>query len=427
MRYQTVLVVSLLAVSVQAQPSRTLTVEEAILKARDRAPERLRAEALVRQSAALRQHASAFFTERAELEVEYISEQPFGERDYELSIGLLQELPIWGSQGRRRELADAVERASNTTQDALDNAIALRTRLLFNRAWSLSRQIELGNRMIVASERLVAATNKRLDAGDISRLERNTIVLETNSIRIEHERVHSEYDQAIGELEALIGDELEGVALQADTLSLPFLPSEDRTLYTLSPAWIQIENEIVIARAQLELARAEVLGNPTIGLHYSQDLLTIDGDQVGYHEGASRTIEGITAPGKAAGVSFSMQIPISLPGIWGPDGLEVIEIEAELRDLEADKAVLQLELAGRIARLQPRLGRITRALAIYRESEQLVAENDALLERGYEGGELSVTELLVGRQQLMELQTVQLELIQEMRDAEIELQSILGR
>ena len=54
-------------------------------------------------------------------------------------------------------------------------------------------------------------------------------------------------------------------------------------------------------------------------------------------------------------------------------------------------------------------------------------ENDDLLNRGYEGGELSVTELLVGRQQLAELQTEQLELMQEMREAEIELQSIIGR
>lgn len=417
----------LFAASVQAQPSRTLTVEEAIQRARDRAPERLRAEALAKQSESLRQNASAFFSERPELEVEYISEKPFGERDYELSIALFQELPIWGSNARRGDLADAVNQASNATQAALDNAIALRTRLLFNRAWSLYRQIELGNRLIAASDRLVDATNRRLEAGDISRLERNTIVLETNSIRIEHERVHGEYDQAIGELEALSGDDLDGVVLRADTASVAFLPSDDQSLYTLSPEWIRLENEIGIARAQLELARAEAVGNPTVGLHYSQDLLTIDGDQVAYSEGASQTIEGITAPGKAAGVSFSMQIPITIPGIWGPDNLEVIEREAELSDLEADKAALQLELAGRIARLQPRLSRITRVLAIYRESEHLVAENDELLDKGYKGGELSVTELLVGRQQLMELQTGQLELIQEMRDAEIELQSILGR
>jgi hypothetical protein len=38
-----------------------------------------------------------------------------------------------------------------------------------------------------------------------------------------------------------------------------------------------------------------------------------------------------------------------------------------------------------------------------------------------------VTELLVGRQQLFELQAQQLELIKEMREAELELQSITGR
>jgi outer membrane protein, heavy metal efflux system len=413
-------------VSVRAQ-TRALTVEEAIEKARSRAPERLRSEALERQAEGLKKNASAFFTERPEVEVEYMSERPFGARDYEFSIGVSQEIPISGVEGGRTAHANAVRNASEISSRALDRQIALRTRLLYNRAWALSQQVALGNRLIASSNKLVDASNKRLAAGDMSTLDRNTVILEANRQKIEHERVHAMRDQAIGELEALTGMSLLDADLQMDTANLGAMIVDTASLYTIAPDYARLEGEIRIAEARLDLARSEALSNPTLGLHYSQDLMTVDADEVEYAANAVHNIQGVTAPGRAAGLSLSLQLPISIPGIWGPNNLEVIERETELWMLEAERAALQLQLSGKIARLRPQLSRAKRALEIYQESAPVIQENHELLDRGYEGGELSVTELLVGRQQLIELQTRQLALIQEMREAEIELQSILGR
>lgn len=426
MKLAVIIALSLLSVSVQAQDVRMLTVDEAIARARERSPERIRTEAFERQAQMVRQNASRLFNERPELEVEYVTERPFGEPDFELSIGLTQEIPIWGARSRQQDLAGALESSSIASRSFLDKVIAFRTRLLYNRAWSLSQQIELGNRLIVTSNRLADATDKRLNAGDVSRLERNTVVLETNSIRIEHEQVHSEYEQAIGELEALTGLSLQNVELQRDRTPSVSDSLEGNT-YRLSPEWSRLNNDVEIARAHLELARSEVNENPTVGIHYSEDLLTIAEDDISYRESAPQNITGIYAPGRSAGVSISMQLPITIPGIWGPDNMEVIEREAELRSLEADLQQLEIELTGRLARIRPKLARLNRAMSIYQESVDLIRENHDLLDRGYEGGELSVTELLVGRQQLIELQTRQLQLLREMREAEIELQSITGR
>lgn len=418
--------VFLFAVSVQAQ-TRTLTVEEAILRAKERAPERLRSEALAQQAESLRKNASNIFTERPELDVEYLSEQPFGERDYELTIGISQEIPLSGVRSRRENLVSAFSNASEISRTSLNRQIALRTRLLYNRAWALAGQVELGNRLIIASNKLVDASNKRLAAGDMSTLDRNTVVLEANRQKIAHERVHSAYDQAIGELEALTGLNLANVELQADNTKADFVDSDSINVFSLSPDYAKLLNEIQIANARLDLARSEQFANPKIGLHYSQDLLTIGADQIQYSANAIPSIDGITAPGKAAGLSLSLQLPISIPGIWGPNNIEVIERESELRLLEAEKVALEIELAGKLARLKPQIARARTALNIYQESIGLIEQNHEFLDRGYEGGEISVTELLVGRQQLIELQTEQLELIQEMREAEIELQSILSK
>lgn len=427
MRVAFVLLASLAAVSIRAQVPRMLTVEEAIARARERAPERLRVEALDAQAATLRQAGSNVFTSRPEIEAEYLSEAPFGERDYELTLGISQEIPIWGTGSKRSAVAAAYENAAQTERETLDRRVELQTRMLYNRAWAYAQQVALGNRLIVSSNRLVDASNKRLAAGDMSTLERNTLVLEANKQRIEHEDVHSEYEQAIGELQMLTGLDLSNVVLEADNARMPALVSDTSTLYLLSPDWRRLENEIRIAEAKLELARAQSRPNPTIGLLYSQDLLTIDGDQIEYRSEVERQIESITAPGRAAGVHLSMQLPISIPGIWGPDVTKIVEREAELRMLQAEQALLRIELGGKSLSLRSRVARIQKALEIYDASIQLIEENHDLLDRGYDGGELSVTELLVGRQQLTQLQSDQLELIRDMREVEIELQRILDR
>ncbi|HET6511652.1 MAG TPA: TolC family protein [Candidatus Kapabacteria bacterium] len=414
------------AVSVRAQ-TRTLTVEEAILLARDRAPERLRTEAIERQADRLQRSASTVFTSRPELEVEYLTEALFGERDYELSIGLSQELPIWNTASSRSILADAVANAGKLNRDLLDRKIELRTRLLYNRAWALSEQVALGDRLIAASIKLVDAANRRLAAGDMSTLDRNTVVLESNRQMIEQESVKSLYDQAMGELAALTGVDPGQVKLSIDTSSYPVSALDSALIYQYSPDYALLDAEIGIAKARLEMARNELRPNPTLGLHYSQDLLTIDEDQMEYHSGIAPSISGITAPGRSAGVSLSVEIPITVPGLWSLNDLEVIEREAELGLLEAERAALRIELTGRLAQVRPKLLRIARALQIYRDSRTLIEQNHELLDRGYEGGELSVTELLVGRQQLIELQTQQLELIRVMRETELELQNIIGK
>ena len=290
----------------------------------------------------------------------------------------------------------------------------------------MSRQLDLSNKLIASSARLAEASNKRLAAGDMSALDRNTVVLETNRQRIEHEQTHAMYEQAIGELEALTALDLKNVVLAMDTSSAESY-TDTTSVFTLSPDYARLEGEILIAEAQVGLARADVAQNPVLGLHYAQDLLTIDGDQIEYQPGAQPTISGITAPGRELGVSVSFQLPITVPGVWGPSELEVIERETELRMLEAERAALQIELSGRVARLRPLFSRVKRALQIYQESTELIEQNHELLERGYSGGELSVTDLLVGRQQLFELQAQQLELIQDMREAELELQSLTSR
>lgn len=418
----------LLTITVRAQTQRTVSVDEVLVLARVKAPEKLRAEALSLQASRWDETSSTIFPSRPRLLLDYDTEKPFGSEDYQFSVGLSQEVSLWGIGSRRRDVAASFAKAADAAHASVVARIDLRTRLAFNRAWTLSRQLALAERLVQSSTKLVEASRRRLEAGDMSVLERNTIVLAANKQRIELEQVRSEYEQSVAELEALTGLDLQNVTLGADTepsMSNSSTPTID--YYMLSPDWVRLDNEIRIAQAQLELARVAQLPNPTIGLTYTQDRLSIEGDEVQYISGASASIDRIDAPGRGIGVQLSMTLPISIPGLWRPDLTGIAEREASLLHLQAEQAVLRVELTGILAKLQSRLERTQRALQIYEESLVLIMQSDELLNRGYEGGELSVTELLVGRQQLVDMQSGQLYLIGEFKDTEILLRSIGNR
>jgi len=403
-------------------------VDEVIALARAKAPDKLRAEALAMQASRWQQSSSAIFPSRPQISLDYDTERPFGTNDYQFSVGLSQELSLWGARSRSRTVAESFAKAADAAQASVITRIDLTTRLLYNKAWSLSQQVALADKLVLSSTNLVEASRRRLDAGDMSLLERNIIVLAANRQRIELERVNSKYAQAIGELEALTGLDLQNSTLTADTTSIVSSPL-DATVdyYLLSPDWVRLGNDIRIAEAQLELARVSVLPNPTIGLAYSQDRLSIEGSEIQYSGSAGPSIRNIESFGNSVGLQLTIALPIAIPGIWQPNMTSIAQREATLLELQANQIQLKIELAGKMARLSSQIARIQRALRVYQESLVLIEQNDELLSKGYEGGELSVTELLVGRQQLADMQSGQLDLIREFRDAEIFLRSLTTR
>lgn len=414
--------------SVGAQAQRTVSVDEVLALARVNAPDKLRAEALSLQAARWRETGATLFPSRPRLLLDYDTESPFGSKDYQFTVGLTQELSLWGIGARRNDVAASFAKAADAAHASVLARVDLTTRLVFNKAWILSRQVALAERLVQSSTKLVEASRRRLEAGDMSVLERNTIVLEANKQRIQFEKASSDYERALAELEALTGLDLQNVTLGADTLPSMFSPNNvSIDYYLMAPDWVRLDNEIRIAQAQVELARVAQMPNPTIGLTYSQDRLSIEGDEIQYLAGAPASIGLIDAPGRGVGVNLSLTLPITIPGVWSQDLTGIAEREALLLQLQAQQSVLRVELAGKLAKLQMRLERIQRALQIYEESLALISQSDELLNRGYEGGELSVTELLVGRQQLTSLQSGQLDLIGEFRDTEILLLSIGNR
>jgi len=409
----------------RGQGTRMVGVDEVIAQARIKAPEKLRAEALTTQASRWQQSSSAIFPSRPQLSLDYDTERPFGSNDFQFSVGISQELSLWGARSRSRTVAESFAKAAEAAQASVITRIDLTTRLLYNKAWSLSQQVALAEKLVVSSTSLVEASRRRLDAGDMSLLERNTIVLAANKQRIELERVSSNYGQALGELEALTGFDLQNATLTADTVPIASLPLDANVdYYLLSPDWVRLGNEIRIAEAQLELARVNVWPNPTIGLAYTRDRFSIEKNEIQYSGSTGPSISAIESFGGSVGLQLAIALPISIPGVWQPNMTSIAQREAMLLELQADQINLKIELAGKMARLSSQIERIQRALLVYQESLVLIVQNDELLSKGYEGGELSVTELLVGRQQLADMQSGQLDLIREFRDAEIFLRSL---
>ena len=414
--------------TVNAQVPRTVDVDQLIVLARANAPDKLRADALTIQASRWKETGSNLFPSRPMLTLDYDTEQPFGSNDYQFSVSLSQELSLWGIGTSRNVVAESFSKAADSAHASVQARIDLTTRLMYNKARTLALQVALADKLVQSSNRLVEATNRRLAAGDISVLDRNSIVLSANLQRIEYEQVSSKYEQALAELEALTGLQLQNVTLEIDTTSILTTDPGDSTVhYQLWPEWVRLNNAIQIEQAQVELARISLKPNPTLWLTYSRDRLSIAGNEVRYLPGASASIDNITSPGQSVGVQLSMTIPISIVGLWRPNTTNVALREAALLELQAEQNELRISLAGRFVKLKQQLLHIRNALQIYEQSIALIVQSDELLSRGYEGGELSVTELVVGRQQLATMQSGQLDLVRQFHDTEILLRSITNR
>jgi len=415
---------NLLAVGSFAQSSKVLTVEEVIKAAVTASPKIKGGEAERANVEKLYASSATLFPSRPEMEAGLETERVFGGRDYTYTIGISQEIEIGGQRSLRQQAISRRILYAESAIKATRQRVSIQAQLLYNRVWALTNQVELGNKLIAASNRLTEASKRRLSAGDISTLEYNSVALESNRQKMLHEKLHAAQEEAIAELTALTGLPIAEYQL-AEDLSFQ-APTQDslQFLFEANPEWKALQARIGQLESERDLARASQIPNLRAGLSYTSGISTIEGSEIHYATGFPSSIDQIQTKEQALGINLGIAIPITIPGLWSGNPTEEIEKQIALSQLQAQQQQLERELTAKGSVLLPRINRIKQAIKIFDESNILIGENSELLERGYLAGELGLAELLTGRQQLIEIQTEHLELARELRESEIELSNL---
>ena len=376
----------------------TMNLDQALSRARERAPTVLVARARIEEARARLKGASLLLRENPEVDAA-AGRPESGET--ELDFGVIQNFDMGGRRSARirmaaADVASSVAEADNSLREALRDV-----RVSFFRALLGQERTTFAQRTEEIASDVLQLAKQRHEAGDVALLDVNLAAAAAARARAETRAARAEYAGGMGELRLLLGfmpDQeliLEGHLRDPQQYDLPSL---------LASAGNRAD--IAVLRAELEAANAEVrlgraLGWPELGLgaRYERE----DGDSLLL--GAVRfTIpvfdrgQGVRAEANARVRRLQLQINEALRAVHS-EVRTAFEMYSQRR-----AAAEELEL---------------NALA-------LLDENEGLSRESYEAGEISLAELLLVRREVLEIRREYLSLLLEVATTAAQLEASAG-
>jgi cobalt-zinc-cadmium efflux system outer membrane protein len=402
MRYRLVgLLVPLLLVPASGRgQERSLTLEEALRLARERGAAVVLARGRLEEARARRIQAGRRFQENPVLELGggyRRAEEDF--LDFEASVG--QDLPSGSRRAARLAGAGtAVERAEAELAEA-ERQLLRDVRLAFTRALAAGERAGLFASNRELAEGLLAATERRYEAGEATALELNRARTAAATARAEGEAAAAERAAALAGLAGLLGlGAGEAVEVQGALAASP-PPDLAALLVGIArrPDLLALEAEVREAEAEVLLGRA--LGRPGLGVRGG----------VGREEGAELVTAGI-----------AVTLPVHNRG---QEAIAVGEARAAAlrRALETARGAAAQEVRGAHAALARR---VAAARELERTALPALADNESLALKSFEAGEIDLGELLLIRREILETRLSHLDRLLEAALAHLELEAAAG-
>lgn len=379
---------------------RVLTLDEALALAREQGAGVVLARGRVEEARARQAQAGRRFQANPELEVNggyRRAEDDF--LDFEAAVS--QDL--YAGRQRAARLA-GTQAAFDRAEAGLDDA----RRLLVRDVWTTFVRILMARdraallaRTREAVDALLAATERRYEAGEATALELNRARAAAASTRAEQAGAGAEGSSALSELKGMLGlppgeaFEIQGSLTPRPPLELPTLLAgigERPDLRALAAELREAEAEILLGRA---------LARPGLGVRGG----------VGREEGAEIVTAGVV---------------VSLPvHNRGQEAVAVGEARAA-----ALRQALAVARGAADAEVRGRYSALTRRLAAVQELEQTalpaLEDNESLALKSFEAGEIGLGELLLIRREILETRLAYLERLLEASLTRFELEAAAG-
>lgn len=380
--------------------ARVLTLDEALALAREQGASVVLARGRVEEARARQTQAGRRFQENPALEVNggyRRAEDNF--LDFEAAVS--QDL--YAGRQRTARLA-GTQAALERAEAELDEARRLRVQdagAAFVRALGARERAALLARGREAADGLLAAFERRYEAGEATALELNRARTAAASARAEQSGAEAETGAALAELQGLLG------LPPGETLDVrgSLAPRPDVDLPSLL-AGLENRPDLRALAAELREAEAEAL----LGRALAQPGLGVRGG-VGREEGAEIVTAGVV---------------VSLPvHNRGQETIAVGEARAgALRQaLAAARGAAEAEVRGRHAALAQRL---TAVRELERMALPALDDNESLAVKSFEAGEIDLGEFLLIRREILETRLAYLDRLLEAAVTRLELQAAAG-
>ena len=379
----------------------SLTLDDALLRARSRAPQILAAKDRIDEARGRLTGASVLLQDNPVLESSVGPRySPNGDTiDYDVS--LVQPFELGGRRGARIAGARAgLDRETETSSDVARKLLR-DVGVAFNRGLAMKERLRLAEESNKIADELFQSMNRRYQAGDVPILDVNLARNSSARARAEVRGAQASYASAIGDLRILLGmsneDPLEIVGdlhnhKQFDLSALMVKASDRPDLRTL----VAEKSE-----AQADVRLGSGFRWPTIAPAFS-----FKRDQ------GDRVVQGGVA--------------VTLPIFNRGQELQAVGLARTRRverELDATKRAVLVEVrtAYDVYKLQ-----VAAVEELERDALPSLAENETLARRSFEEGEIGLAELLLIRRDGFELRSVYTDRLLEAAIAEIELEYRAG-
>jgi outer membrane protein, heavy metal efflux system len=331
-----------------------------------------------------------------------------GGEGWDFEVGLDQRVEIAGQRGTRR---DAAERTGERVEAEIAGErwrVHQRVHLAFHAALVARERALAATRLREFSERLVEVANKRLTAGDISRLQVRVAEGELAMARERQIADQQQYAAARLVLAETTGWPANNPPAPAGALDAPRdTPAADRLVRTARvrhPQLVQLRAAVGEAEAKRRVAVRETW--PDIDL------------------GVSLAREADVGDGEVDIALFRIGIPLPL---FRQNRGERARAAAEVRVAEAERDAEAAMLDSRVRRAASAVNAAAARVRAYgSEIVPRFQENLDLLVRAFELGEVDVLNVLVARERFLEVQRAVLDAYGDYYEAVGSLEAEVG-
>ena len=384
-----------------------LTLEEAWQRAEQVHPELRAALAEVLAAEGELKDAHAPLWHNPEVSTELASRSlpaPAG-RAREWGIGIEQTFETAGKRSYRRQAADLRLAGLRDLFGEVRRQVRAELEQRFFRVLGLQSQLRVESEALKLAEEAADAVDRRVKAGEDTRLDGNLARVEADRMRNQTARLSEELTEARAALAAFVllpAEELPqavGALERSNALSLERLLDSARSRPLLSALARQEE----AARARVRLEQASVYPDVTVGLGVSK-------------EGAADARERITSLG------FSLPLPLFRRNTGG-----IARAASDLSRVGIEREAVSRDIPARIRELWIRRESLRNRVELL-ESSVLpkLEENQRLSLVSYRAGAIGILELLLANRQVVEGRRDAIEAATELSTVESQVKGAAG-
>lgn len=325
---------------------------------------------------------------------------------HEWSLGVAQTFEIAGQQGKRRSAAEQSLAATQEIITETRRQLRAEVEQRFVQILSLQSRIQMEERTLKLIQDAATAVNKRVRAGEDSRLDGNLARVEAERAQNQVSVLNEQLIQARTELAAVLQIPAERFPEVSGSLEPPPL------VYSLNELLAGVASRPLLrafdyreqaAKSRLALERTAIYPDVTLGISTAR-------------EGATSAREQIL------GLSVSLPLPLfhrNNTGI-GRATTELTQVQVQQQALQRDANAQVLALWARWQSLKMRVQRLSESVL------PTLEENRLLSTVSYRAGEIGLLQLLLVNRQVLDGQRDLLDARTELRLTQVNLQAAAG-